>query len=477
VTTPRTTHEPTAALLAGVAAALQRPVALDPRAVDGVYSAAAFHARASATLDAAAPSFVREGDVAIVGIDGPLAQRAWSCMGMFSGDGYDAIAQRVRAALADAETRAVVLRIDSPGGEVAGLFDAVATLRADAGAAGKPLVAYADEMMCSAAYALACAADRIVAPATGTVGSIGVITVVGDRVAANEAEGLNLRVIRSGALKAVPHPDEALTDAGIAKVQATVDALASVFAQTVATARALPAAAVLALEAECFLGTEAVAKGLADATGNLATAVSLARSLAMPVPASTSTHAGREPAPGDHHMQALIALLGLAASATETDVLARVTALQGASAQLAGLTGKDSASEALGVVQGWKAGAAQAEALATENAKLKSDAEASDRAAIIADAIEDGRLAPGNEALRSLATSLPLDQAKAMLNALPKVVRTESVISRAGEGNAAREPGAVLALTPEDAHVAKLCGLKPEAVAASKRALLAQDAT
>lgn len=273
-----------ASFRAGLDAALARPVLLDPAALAPLSASAAGlrpNAVARGSTDPAdGPDvYTLDGDVAIVGIDGPLSQRAWSCW-MFEGDGYDAIVQRAQTALDDPEARALVLRIDSPGGEVAGCFDAVRAIRAMATAAGKPVVAYADEMACSAAYALACAAEKIIVPDTGMVGSVGVILSLTSRAGQLAAQGVSVNLITSGAAKADGHPALALADDARARMQADIDHLARVFAAEVAKARPLDAAQVLALEARTLLGAEAVAAGLADTIGTLSTALTTARALA-----------------------------------------------------------------------------------------------------------------------------------------------------------------------------------------------------
>jgi len=214
------------------------------------------------------------GDVAVVDVVGALDTRAgwwW--------DGYDAIVERAAAALADPKVRALVLSMDSPGGMAAGNLDACHALRAVADASGKPVVAHAGTMAASAAYALACAADQILVTSDGVVGSIGTIATVYDRTALNEKIGLDVRVVRSGNLKADPHPDVALTDASVARVRARVNELAQMFAAHVA-ARRPQAGDPLALQGACFYGADAVTRGLADAVGTLADAITTAAHLA-----------------------------------------------------------------------------------------------------------------------------------------------------------------------------------------------------
>lgn len=198
------------------------------------------------------------GRVSVVTIDGPLEHRSswW--------DGYDAIIERFRAACGDENTTSIVLRLSSPGGDCAGLFECARMMRESAAKSGKRVVAFADESAYSAAYALACVADEIYLPASGGVGSVGVIATCLDRTALNERVGLNVAVIHAGARKADCHPDVPLSEEAIAGVQEDVDALAGMFRELVAGARSLAVEDVEALEAACLMGADAVAAGLAD---------------------------------------------------------------------------------------------------------------------------------------------------------------------------------------------------------------------
>lgn len=217
---------------------------------------------------------VQDG-VAVVDVMGPLDQR-----GGFFWDGYDSVSERVSAALADRDVQAVVLAIDSPGGVVAGNLDAARSLRAMVDKARKPMVAHAGTFATSAAYALAVAADRVMVTSDGAVGSIGVIATVYDRTEANAQEGLDVRVVRSGTLKADPHPDVALTDASVSRVRARVMDLATSFAAWVAERRGQTPEAVLAHQGATIYATRAIEAGLADSIGTLADAISTAAELA-----------------------------------------------------------------------------------------------------------------------------------------------------------------------------------------------------
>jgi signal peptide peptidase SppA len=233
-------------------------LAIDPRAVGQLYSAPA------------APSQER-GSTAIVNVRGPLQHHPEPAF-----DSYDAIKERVTAALAGS-ARTVVLSIDSPGGVVSGCFDTVDEIRELAAKAGKPLVAFIDGQATSAAYALACACSRIVSTPSAMVGSIGVIDCVADQTAADRASGLRYVIIASGKRKGDGNPHLAISEEQIAASQATVEALAEIFAELVASARSTTSEAIRKLEAGLFHGALAQTIGLVD---ELATFDRLLESLA-----------------------------------------------------------------------------------------------------------------------------------------------------------------------------------------------------
>jgi ClpP class serine protease len=203
--------------------------------------------------------FETSGTVAIVDIRGPIMQHADWCW-----DSYDAITARVAAAFASNCT-AVILRIDSPGGDALGCFEATREMRQLAETSKKPLYAYADGMIASAAYALACAAQMIFVPPAGFVGSVGVLKPLVDATAMDRAMGLNFTMIASGSRKLDGNPHVHTSDAAIAETQAQVDSLAELFFALVADMRpGVSADEVRGLQAALFHGEKAVSAKLAD---------------------------------------------------------------------------------------------------------------------------------------------------------------------------------------------------------------------
>ena len=125
-------------------------------------------------LGGSAPENETRGSVTIVNIRGALQQFEGP-----GGDSYESIVKRVGSAFeSDPKPSAVVLRISSPGGVVAGLNECVKKLQRMSKGAKIPLIAYADELAASAAYAMCCACSEILLPPSGIVGSIGVISTM-----------------------------------------------------------------------------------------------------------------------------------------------------------------------------------------------------------------------------------------------------------------------------------------------------------
>lgn len=211
--------------------------------------------------------YVISRGVATVSINGPLAHKVGGVEPYCGIVGYDQLDRILADALANKEVGAVLLDIDSPGGEVAGCFDFARKLRGMTAAAGgeKPIVAFANEMACSAAYAIACACDAVMTTETGIVGSIGVWTMQVDMTKGLSKNGIEVTMIRAGDRKARGGPYETPDDETFSKLQAWVDDTWRIFAEHVAECRGESAEDVLRMEGDWFTGREALEMNLVDA--------------------------------------------------------------------------------------------------------------------------------------------------------------------------------------------------------------------
>jgi signal peptide peptidase SppA len=202
------------------------------------------------------------GPVAVIPIQGTLVQKLGSLRPWSGMTGYDGIRQNLFTALDDPAVKAIVLDIDSPGGEVAGCFDIVDTIYAARG--NKPIWAILNESAYSAAYAIASAADKIYVPRTGGVGSIGVICAHVDMSQALTSAGIKVTFITYGDTKADGHSEIPLSEDAKKRFQADIDTMGQLFVDTVARNRNISAATVRDTQAATFMGDKGVALGLAD---------------------------------------------------------------------------------------------------------------------------------------------------------------------------------------------------------------------
>lgn len=211
-----------------------------------------------------------ERGVAVVSIVGSLVNRgAW--VGASSGlVSYEGLSAQVAEAAERADVHAVILDLDSGGGEASGVVALGRQLRALRGR--KRVVAVVNDMACSAAFWIAAQANEIVVSETSAVGSIGALVLHIDRSAELVQKGLAATLIHAGAHKVDGHPFAALPDAVRADWQGQLDNLVALFAREVAAGRGdkLTADAACATEARVLYGRAAVKAGLADRVSTFA---------------------------------------------------------------------------------------------------------------------------------------------------------------------------------------------------------------
>lgn len=264
-----------------------RPLALAPRALDGLLATAfAPDWRPAAVL----PSgyVLKDAGIAVVPVLGPLVTRGDWLTALLGATDYAEIGSTVEAAFADPSARAVLLELDSPGGEVGGLFDLVDRLATLRDAAQKPLWAVASESALSAAYAIASVAERLYLSRTAEIGSVGVVAIHVDESAADAMAGQKWTLIYAGARKVDGNAHEPLSGAAFAEIQADVDALHAELVALVARNRKLAPDAVRATEAAIYRGKRGIEAGFADRLGTLDQALAdLSQSLDQPQPASS----------------------------------------------------------------------------------------------------------------------------------------------------------------------------------------------
>lgn len=174
---------------------------------------------------------------------------------------------RVLAELADdSATKAVLVRIDSPGGTVVGGESLYRRLRQIA--AHKPVVAVMGELATSAAYMTAIGTDWIVAREGTLTGSIGVILQAADFTGLLDKIGIKPETVKSSPLKAQPNPLEPFTPAAREATRRVVVDIYEMFAGLVKERRKFsPEQMTAVADGSVFTGRQAQANGLIDAIG------------------------------------------------------------------------------------------------------------------------------------------------------------------------------------------------------------------
>lgn len=166
----------------------------------------------------------------------------------------------------DDDVRGLILRIDSPGGTVAGSEALYAALRSVA--ERKPVVAVMGEVAASGGYIAALAADHIVTRGNTLTGSIGVIKQEADLRELMDKLGVEVRERRSGPFKARPSPFSATPEAVEDWEDELIADSYAWFRGLVGARRGLDAAALdRVADGRVFTGRQALARGLADAEG------------------------------------------------------------------------------------------------------------------------------------------------------------------------------------------------------------------
>ena len=225
----------------------------------------------------------KDPTVAVVTVSGPIVSgRGGPGLSPFgrSSAGGDTIAAALREAGADDDVKAVVLRIDSPGGSV----NASETIWREVGrirSAGKPVVASMGAVAASGGYYIAMAAEVIVANAATITGSIGVVT--GKLVARDLKDrlGVGSDVVRTNVNADAWSVNSPFTDSQHDLVKAEADLFYDDFVRRVAEARSMSIEDVgLVARGRVWTGADAAERGLVDELGGMRTAVRRAKVLA-----------------------------------------------------------------------------------------------------------------------------------------------------------------------------------------------------
>jgi protease IV len=210
--------------------------------------------------------------VAVVELEGLIAET-------------DDLVRELRHHRDNPSVRAVVIRINSPGGVVGPtqeVHDALLRVRQ----AGKPVVASLGSVAASGGYYIAVAADQIYANPGSLTGSIGVIMQMANVDALMKKVGVDYVVVKAGQFKDLGNFSRPMTPEERRVIQALLDDVHGQFIEAVAKGRKLDRSAVVKFaDGRVFSGTQALALKMVDALGGLEEAIEAAAKLAkLPTP-------------------------------------------------------------------------------------------------------------------------------------------------------------------------------------------------
>ena len=209
--------------------------------------------------------FSQQGDIGVISIAGPLNNTDSWKNEYIGATGYPEIrAALVHAAQQD-DVKAIVLDIKSGGGAVSGVTD-TAELVAMVDQKVKPVYAFSDGMIASAAYWLGSSARSVDIGKVTEAGSIGVLTVHQDLSKLFADMGVKMTVLHAGEYKALGNSYEPLSDKARAEIQGQLDQMYTVFVQHVADSRGVSYAVAdeRMAQGRVFVGQAAVDAGLVD---------------------------------------------------------------------------------------------------------------------------------------------------------------------------------------------------------------------
>lgn len=228
---------------------------------DAASAIEAVEAQLGRRMDNARTTTMREG-VAIIPVTGPIFRYANLFTALSGATSTEDLALDFSTALADPNVDAILLNVDSPGGEATGINE-LADMIYQARTA-KSVWAYVEGFGASAAYWLSSAASHITMDETAAVGSIGVVMAVPDPTKKTAA---SIEFVSSQSPNKRPDPT---TERGKAQLQTLVDDMASVFVERVAKHRDVTEDAVLTSfgAGGMRVGRAAVDAGMADELGS-----------------------------------------------------------------------------------------------------------------------------------------------------------------------------------------------------------------
>lgn len=197
----------------------------------------------------------------VLSVDGSLTYKPVMTLCGEAGTSYQSLVAQVEE-MAEAGVRTIVMEVSSGGGEASHVFEYANEIRAIVDANNIKMIGYIDTIGASAAYALSCICDEVIANPSADVGSIGCVVALMDMSKAYEQAGLKRIFITSGESKVPFAEDGSFKQEFLDDIQESVNKLNAEFAAHVSKYTGLSVDTIMGLQAKCFDADEALNIGL-----------------------------------------------------------------------------------------------------------------------------------------------------------------------------------------------------------------------
>lgn len=202
-------------------------------------------------------TFLNESGVAVVSVENSLSENGFWGLGS-----YTSLRSTIEKCMNIEECSSIVLEINSPGGEVGGLFECASYIMEAKKC--KPIHAHVTGMCCSAAYAIASACTDICATETSEIGSVGVFAVAYDYSEYEKKQGILSRIFRSK--NAEKKNQSAFSEEGAKDIQSKLDFYEGKFYDLISESRGIEKDKCMEDfgHGSVFLASEALERGMID---------------------------------------------------------------------------------------------------------------------------------------------------------------------------------------------------------------------
>lgn len=209
------------------------------------------------------------GKTAVIPVIGSIIRYGNMFSRVSGATSLDILSLDFQSALDNPEIDTILLQLDTPGGQAAGISEFADRIKAS----NKKVIAYIDSQCASAGYWIASACDEIIANKMAMIGSLGVVFAMQDTSEADAKNGIkNIEIVSNVSPKKRP---DITSKEGQSQIQKWADSLGSLFIEAVADFRGVSVETVLAKfgQGDMFLAEEALNVGMIDRLGDFETLI------------------------------------------------------------------------------------------------------------------------------------------------------------------------------------------------------------